>query len=164
MKWLLAVLLAALLAGYVYWQHKSVKTSYVNGLAPYTNLPGRDFILQRDCYIFKLKHHPSDWPFLGSHETVPDLPEEVKEASIGTEAGDARLLGVLRVGDHFKIASVRRDQGSAATVISFEVTLPNESTRRYPRLDAYWLMDHSGDNAGLAPTILAAYAAPVGKE
>ena len=151
MKWLFAVLFAALLAGYVYWQRNSVKTSYVNGLAPYTNLPGRDFILERDCYIFKFKSRDSDWPLVGSHASVPELPAEVTLANVDKEFPDVRILGVLKVGDHFRIASVRRDQSRAETKITFEVALADESSRRYPRLDAYWITDHSPEKNGDAP-------------
>jgi hypothetical protein len=164
MKWLLAALAAALIAGYVLWQRNSVKTSYVNGLPPYTNLPGRDFILERDCYIFKFKSRDSDWPYFASHATVPELPAEVTQANVGKDFPDARILGVLRIGDHFRIASVRRDQSRTETRISFEVALSNESTRPYPRLDAYWIMDHSPEKDGNAPWILTSYAVAIGKE
>jgi hypothetical protein len=164
MKWVIIAMLACLVAAYAVWQRDAVKTSYVNGLAPYANLPGRDYILQQDCYIFKLKHHASDWPFIGSHAAVPALPETVSASRVGTETDEARILGVLKVGEHFKVVSVRRDQSRKATVISFEVLLADESNRRYPRLDAYWIMDHSGDNQGLAPSILPSYAVIVGKE
>jgi hypothetical protein len=164
MKWLIAVLVAVLLAGYVYWQGHSVKTSYVNGLPPYTNLPGRSFILERDCYIFKFKHRASDWPLFAAHDTVPALPADVADARVGTETAEVRLLGVLRVGDHFRIASVRREQGPGGTSISFEVTLADESSRKYPRLDAYWIMDHSPEKTGAAPSIMTAYAVAIGKE
>ena len=56
MKWLIAAVVAAFLAVFVYLQLHSVKTSYINGLAPYTNLPGRGFILEQGLlYIFKFK-------------------------------------------------------------------------------------------------------------
>ena len=35
MKWVLALLCAALIAGFVYWQRQGVKVSYVNGLPTY---------------------------------------------------------------------------------------------------------------------------------
>jgi len=164
MKWLLAILAAALVAGYVYWQRNSVKTSYINGLPPYTTLPGRDFILERDCYIFKFKSRDTDWPLLASHATVPELPQEVTDANVGRDFPDVRILGVLRVGDHFRIASVRRDQSRSQTRISFEVALSNEATRRYPRLDAYWIIDHSPEKDGGAPWIMTEYAVAIGKE
>ncbi len=160
MKWLIAAIIAALIVWVAYLQRNSVKTSYVNGLAPYTNLPGRDFILEKDCYIFKLTKHDSDWPLIGAHATVPELPAEVKDSNIGADIPGARILGVLRTGDHFKIASVRRDESRAGTTITFEIALENESTRKYPRLDAYWIMDHSPEKNGGAPSILAAYAVP----
>ena len=79
MKWILAVLAAMGIAALVFLQMHSVKTTYVNGLAPYTSLPGLEFIVERDCYIFKFKEHDTDWPLLGAVDTVPDLPAEVKD-------------------------------------------------------------------------------------
>jgi hypothetical protein len=164
MKWLLAILAASLAVGFFILQRNAVKTSYVNGLPPYTNLPGRDFIVERDCYIFKFKSRDSDWPYLASHATVGALPAEVTEASVGRDFPDVRVLGVVKVGDHFRIASVRRDEGRGGTRITFEVALSNESTRPYPRLDAYWIMDHSPERDGKAPWIMTDYAVAVGKE
>jgi len=164
MKWLIAVVLAALIAGFIVMQRNSVKTSYVNGLALYTHIPGRDYVLERDCYIFKFKAHDTDWPLLGSHATIPELPENVTEANVGRDFPDVRILGVLKVGDHFRVASVRRDESRTETRISFEVALANESTRKYPRLDAYCIMDHSPEKSGAAPTIMTDYAVAIGKE
>lgn len=164
MKWLIAAVVAALLAVFVYSQLHSVKTSYINGLAPYTNLPGRGFILEQDCYIFKFKAHDSDWPLIGSHDTVPDLPQKVSAANVGADLPAVRILGVLAVGDHFRIASVRRDEGRAGTTITFEIALADEATRKYPRLDAQWIMDHSPEKTGAAPWILTHYAVAEGKE
>jgi hypothetical protein len=164
MKWLIAVVVAALLAGYVYWQRQSVKTTYVNGLAPYTTLAGREYILERDCYIFKLKAHDTSWPLLGAHETVPELPEAVKDSSVGTVLPGVRILGILHTGDRFHIASVRRDTSRSETRITFEVVLVDESTRQYPRLDAFPILDHSPEKEGAAPTIMTDYAVLHGKE
>jgi hypothetical protein len=164
MKWLLALVVAALLLGFVYFERQSVKTTYVNGLMPYTNLPGREFILERDCYIFKFKSRDSSWPLFASQATVAGLPAEVKDGEVGADIPDIRILGVLRVGDLFRIVSVRRDESRAGTAISFEVLLSDESSRKYPRLDAYWIMDHSPEKSGRAPEIMTAYAVPRGKE
>jgi hypothetical protein len=163
MKWLLAAVVAALVAGAVYLQLSSVKTTYVNGLTPYTTFPGRGYILEKDCYIFKLRSHATDWPLVGAHETVPELPAEVKEANVGADLPGVRILGVLRMGDHFRIASVRRDESRAGTTVSFEVALDNESSRKYPRLDAFWIMDHSPERNGGAPDIMTGYAVLRGK-
>lgn len=164
MKWLIAVVLAALLAGYVLMQRNAVKTSYVNGLPLYSHIPGRDYILEQDCYIFKYKTRDTDWPLFGNHGVVPELPLQVDEKSVGQDFPDARILGILKVGDRFRIASVRRDQSRTKTVISFEVLLADESTRKYPRLDAYCIMDHAPEKDGAAPTIMTDYAVAVGKE
>jgi hypothetical protein len=164
MKWLIAAVLAAFLAVFVYLQLHSVKTSYINGLAPYTNLPGRGFILEQDCYVFKFKAHDSDWPLIGSHDGVPELPAKVSAANVGADLPGVRILDVLKVGDHFRIASVRRDESRSGTTITFEIALADETTRKYPRLDAFWIMDHAPEKTGAAPWILVHYAVPEGKE
>jgi hypothetical protein len=164
MKWLLALVVAALLLAFVHFERQSVKTTYVNGLTPYTNLPGREFILERDCYIFKFKARDSSWPLFASQVTVPELPADVKDSNVGADVPDIRILDVLHVGDLFRIVSVRRDESRAGTFITFEVLLADESSRKYPRLDAYWIMDHSPEKNGAAPEIMTAYAVPRGRE
>jgi len=160
MKWFLVALAAAILAGAVYMQLESVKTTYVNGLAPYTSLPGRVFILEKDCYIFKFRDRNSSWPLLGAHETVPDLPADVKEGFVGADFAAVRILGVLRAGDRFRIVSVRKDESRAHTDVTFEILLDDENSRKYPRLDSFWIMDHSPEKSGGAPSILIDYAVP----
>jgi len=164
MKWLLVAIGAALLGAIAYLQLKSVKTTYVNGLAPYTTLPGRTYILEKDCYIFAFKSHDSDWPFLGSHATVPDLPAEVKDSNVGAAFPAVRIVGVLRVGERFQIASVRRDESRAGTTVTFELVFDNPDSRRYYRVDAYWIMDHAPEKTGGAPSLLVDYAVPLRKE
>jgi hypothetical protein len=164
MKWLLAAAFAALLVGYVYWQRQSVKTTYVNGLAPYTNLAGREFILEQDCYIFKLRAHDTSWPLLGAHETVPELPAQVKESDVGADLPGVRILGIVRTGDRFHLASVRRDESRAEKRVTFEIVLVDESTRPFPRLDAYVMLDHSPEKEGAAPRFMADYAVLHGRE
>jgi hypothetical protein len=158
MKWLLAAVAAALLAGYVYWQRQSVKTTYVNGLAAYTGIAGREYILERDCYIFKFKAHDTSWPLLGAQTTAPELPAQVKESNVGAEFPAVRILGIVRTGDRFRIASVRRDTSRTEQRVTFEIVLVDESTRPYPRLDAYVMLDHTPEKSGAAPTFLADYA------
>ena len=48
-KWFLVLALVVLGAAFSVWQRNAVKTSYVNGLAQYNKLPGREFIFERDC-------------------------------------------------------------------------------------------------------------------
>jgi hypothetical protein len=164
MKWLLAAVAVAVLAGGIYLSRHSVKTTYVNGLPLYNSLPGREFILEKDCYVFKLKAHDTDWALLGARDTVPDLPAEVTTANVGADLPGVRILDVLRTGDHFKLVSVRRDQSRTATRVTFEILLDDESTRKFPRLDAYWIMDHTPEKNGAAPFFLPLYAVPHGKD
>lgn len=131
---------------------------YINGLQPYTALPGREFILEHECYVFKFKSPNTDWPLIGAKDTVPDLPAEVKASSVGTDLPNIRILDVLHVGDHFRIVSVRRDQGPKKTTVTFEILLQDEASRKYPRLDAFWILDHSPEMSGGAPKIMTSYA------
>jgi hypothetical protein len=162
-KWILgAVAAAALLAGFIYWQANSIKTTYVNGLPQYNRLPGREFLLERDCYIFKFKRHGTDWPLIGANVpgsamSVPQLPAEVAPKYVGADLPAVRILDVARTGDRFRIVSVRRDTGRRGTTVTFEILFTNEGARRYPRLDAYWLLDHAPEQRDAAPTFLPDY-------
>ena len=164
MKWVLAAIALAVLGALVYAQRQAVKTTYVNGLPPYTTLPGRAFILERDCYVFKLKDHDTSWPLIGDHDVVPELPAEVKPENIGASLPGVRILDLVRVGDRFRIVSVRRDESRTQTRVTFEILLDNEATRKFPRLDAYWILDHVPERTGAAPALLTPYAVPLGKE
>jgi hypothetical protein len=162
MKWRFTIVIAAVVAGlafgWVHWQRNSVKNMYVNGLPPYNHLRGLLYIVEQDCYIFEFKSGEAMYPLLGSHMTVPDLPAEVKESNVGGDFPNVRILGVIRTGDGFHIASVRQDVSRAGTSISFEIVLDNESSRAYYKLDAYWMMDHSPEKVGAAPVFMPAYA------
>jgi len=164
MKWLLAATLAALFGAFAYLQLISVKTTYVNGLAPYTNLPGLEFIVEHDCYIFKFKAKDTDWPLVAAHDTVPELPASVTASNIGADLPLVRIYDVIKVGDRFRIVSVRRDESRKATRVSFEILLQDEATRKYPRLDAFWILDHSPEKEGGAPKVMTAYAVPLRRE
>lgn len=163
MKWILVAVAALLLAGFVYWQATSVKTAYVNGLPQYNRLPGREFIFERDCYIFKFKRHNTDWPLVGANApasamSVSELPAEVSPKYVGADLPAVRILGLAHTGDRFRIVSVRRDTSRRGTTITFEILFTNEAVRPYPRLDAYWILDHAPEQRDEAPTILPDYA------
>jgi hypothetical protein len=158
MKWIIAVIVAALLAGFVYWQRQGVKVSYVNGLTAYNALPGREYIFQRDCYLFKLDDRPSSWPYVGDHAVVASLPAEVDPKHLDAAHPAGRIIDVVRTGDRFKLVSVRRDESRHGTSISFELLFLDEAERKYPRIDAYFIMDHSPEARGEAPSLLRAYA------
>jgi len=165
MKWLFGLLGIVLFSWFVYVQRTGAKTSYVNGLPEYAMMPGREYVVERDCYVFTLKHKKNDWPFIGANApdaglSVPSLPAEVSEKNTGRDLPDLHILDVVRTGSRFKIASVRRDVKGKHTSITFEILFLDENERRYSRLDAFWIIDHSRDNDGVAPSILETYAVP----
>ena len=82
------------------------------------------------------------------------------DKNIGRELPEAHILDVVRTGSRFKIASVRRDIKGSKTSITFEILFLDEHERRYARVDAYWIIDHSHDNQDQAPSILETYAVP----
>lgn len=160
MKWILAGAAALVLAGLLYWQSYAEKVTYVNGLPAYSALPGQEYFLEHDCYLFKFKHANSDWPLIGSRATVPALPESVDAKNIGAENPDVRILDVIKSGTRFRIVSVRRTEIRGSSSISFEILLGDEVSFRYPRVDAYWILDHSPEKDGKAPQVMADYAVP----
>jgi len=158
MKWALATVVLVFVGFLVYIRLTSTKTQYVNGLSAYSAQTDREYILEHECYIFKFKSPNSDWPLIGAKDTVPDLPAEVRESNVGMDLPNIRILDVLHVGDHFRVVSVRRDAAPQKTTITFEILLQNESARKYPRLDAFWILDHDPEKAGNAPKIMTSYA------
>ncbi len=158
MKWIIAVLAAALVAGFVYWQREGVKIAYVNGLAPYSSLPNREYIFQRDCYLFKLDDRSSSWPYVGDQAVVSTLPAVVDPKHIDAAHPGGRIIDVVRTGSRFRLVSVRRDESRHGTSISFELVFVDEAERKYPRIDAYFIMDHAPEARGEAPSLLPAYA------
>ena len=96
MKWFIAALAAVLIAGFVYWQRQGVKVSYVNGLATYSALPNREYIFQRDCYLFKLDDRSSSWPYVGDQAVVASLPAEVDPKHLSVDYPGGRLIDVVR--------------------------------------------------------------------
>jgi len=133
MKWFFAVVILGLVGFFAYCQRNSSKSSYVNGLPQYTSLPGRQFIFQKDCYIFKLKDHNTSWPLVGTHAQIAGLPAEVDRKNIGVDLPDVRILDVVKTGVRFKLVSVRRDESRSGTSITFEILLLEEVEREFPR-------------------------------
>lgn len=166
-KWVpLGALAAVLIALFVYSQLNAVKVSYVNGLPEYEHLPGREYIFQRDCYLFNFKRAPADWPLVGANVpgsamSVPELPAEVSPRYVGADLPAVRIIDLVRIGDRARITSVRREESRHGTKISFLLLFSNEAERRYPRMDAYWIMDHTPEARGEAPFILPDYAVEV---
>ena len=158
MKWIIAAVFGVALTTFTFWPRDEIKTAYVNGLPEYNHLPGQEYIFQYDCYIFKFTDQDSSWPLVGARITVPALPAEVTPANIGATIPGVRILGVVRVGERFKIASVRRQESKSGVSISFELLFMDEARREVPRMDAFWIMDHTPETRGLPPTIREDYA------
>jgi hypothetical protein len=160
MKWILAAAAAIIVAGLIYWQSFSEKVSYVNGLPAYSSLPGQEYFLEQDCYLFKFKHRNSDWPLIASRETVAALPESVDPKKIGADLPEVRILDVVKAGTRFRVVSVRRTEGRSGSSISLEVLLGDEVSFKYPRVDAFWILDHAPEKEGKAPRVLPDFAVP----
>ena len=159
-RWLIGGILLALIVLIVISGRGANKTSYVNGLALYSKIPGREFILERDCYIFKLKDADSDWPYIASHATVADLPADVDAKYVGTDNPKVRVLDIVTVGTQFRIVSVRRDEKAGKSTITYEILLADEATRKYPRVDALYMLDHTAEDPASPPSIVTDYAVP----
>jgi hypothetical protein len=158
MKWFIAVILAGAIATIVYLQRTHLKSTYVNGVVPYNTLPNREFVLERDCYLFTLTEDDTSWPLIGDRSRVSLLPAEVTEKNVGAQLPGVRILDVVRIGTRFKIVSVRRDESHAGVSITFEILLLTNEERPYPRVDAFWLLDHQPEAAGKAPAFLPEFA------
>jgi hypothetical protein len=164
-RWIFVLIAAACVTAFVLWQRSGTKTAYVNGLPEYRDLPGQEYIFQRDCYIFKFADVNTAYPLVGANAPdlpvrVEKLPEKVSRDSIGQKLPGIRILEVARTGDRFRIISVRRETSPKSVRFSFEILFVDEATRKYPRLDAYYIMDHAPEKDGKAPGIFAEFAVP----
>jgi hypothetical protein len=90
--------------------------------------------------------------------SVPALPTEVSSMYVNGDLPAVRILDIVHTGDRFKIISVRRDESPRGTHITFEILLLIEPERRYPRLDAFWILDHTPEQREEAPLVLADFA------
>ncbi len=157
-KWLLIIGGVVIVGAFVLHQRNAVKVTYVNGLPLYNQLPNQEYIFQRDCYIFKLEERDTSYPLVGTHESVPQLPAEVTPTLVGQTINGVRILDLARIGDRFRIISVRREESRKETFVTFEILFVDEAERKYPRLDAYYLLEHPPAGAEKAPTIRETFA------
>lgn len=157
-KWLLLAGAVVAVAVFAMVQRNAVKVTYVNGLPLYNQLPNQEYIFQRDCYIFKLEDRDTSYPLVGTRESVPELPAEVSEEHVGKTVNGARILGLAKLGDRFRIISVRREQRRKETFVTFEILFVDEAERKYPRLDAFFLLEHPPANEERAPQIRETFA------
>lgn len=144
LKWIIAAIIAVLLGWFIWFQVNTVKISYVNGLAPYDVMPGREYVLQHDCYVFAWHDRKSiatAYPLLGvnlpgARSSVDALPREVARERIGQALPLVRLMDVIPKGTRFRLLSVRREESRrTGTFISYEVGFMDGVDRPYQRTD-----------------------------
>jgi hypothetical protein len=165
-KWIIAVGLAAVLGWFVWFQLNTTKISYINGLPPYDVMPGRDYVLQCDCYVFAWhKSIATAYPLLGvnlpgARTSLAALPREVRADLVGTPQPLVRLMNVIPKGTRFKVLSVRREQSRrTGTFISYEIKFLDEVDRPYQRIDIRPILLPPGQ-PGEVPRIDDAVAVP----
>lgn len=158
LKWLLFAAAVVAVGVFIFLQRQAVKVMYVNGLPAYNQLPNQEFIFQRDCYIFKLEDRESSYPLVGAHATVPELPEQVSPEFVGQTINGARILDLVRLGDRVRIVSVRREVSRKEDFVTFELLFTDDEDRRYPRLDAFYILDDPFGGEQRPPRILETYA------
>lgn len=142
MKWFIAIVGAVLVGWFIWFQVNTTKISYVNGLSPYDVVPGREYILQQDCFVFVDRDHPTTgFPLLGTNHRdartrVAGLPETASNDAVGKHFASVRILDVIPRGTRFLVTSVRREQSRhAGTVISYEAKLTDNIERAYQKVD-----------------------------
>jgi hypothetical protein len=141
-KWIIALGGALLFGWFLWFQMNTTKISYVNGLAPYDVMPGREYILQHDSYVFAWKKNPtSGFPLLGANApsvrtSVSALPANSSRDNIGREFAEVRIVDLIPRGTRLLVTSVRREQSRrAGTVITYEAKLLDEVDRAYQKVD-----------------------------
>ncbi len=139
--WILLTLAALAFAWLLFGPTGGVKRSYINGLEHFNQMPNREFILQRDAYIFKDDRRDSAYPYIATAEEYPGLPATVSPAQHNTTHGSLRILDSVKIGTRFRLVSVRRDETKNSAEITYEILLENDAQRAYPRLDALFLLD-----------------------
>lgn len=164
-RWVFILIAVLCVTAFVLWQRSGTKTAYVNGLPEFRDLPGQEYIFQQDCYIFKFEDVNTAYPLVGANAPglpvrVEQLPQQVTPDAIGQALPGVRILEVARTGDRFRIISVRRETSPKDVRYTFEILFVDEGTRKYPRLDAYYIMDHAPEKEGKAPTIFTEFAVP----
>lgn len=163
MKWVYLSVAAILVALGLYWQVNTTKISYVNGLAPYDGMPGREYILQQDCYVFAWRENAtSGFPLLGTghpdvRTRVAALPAAGDRTLIGRELEQVRIVDLIPRGTRLLLTSVRREESRrAGTVITYEAKFLDELDRDYQKVDLRPLLlpvAHGGDVPALDPSI-----------
>lgn len=152
--WALGVIAAAAFLWLLFGPTGGVKRSYINGLEHFNQMPNREYILQRDAYVFKDDRRDSAYPYLATAAEYPGLPVVVSADQVGAKIGSVRILDTVKVGDRFRLVSVRLDETKNFAEITYEILLENDATRAYPRLDALFLLDPNHTDLTRPPPFL----------
>ena len=141
-KWLLAVGCAILAGWFIWFQVNATKISYVNGLAPYDVMPGREYILQHDACVFAWRENPTaGFPLLGVNHpdvrtSVAALPLNPAPKHINQGVSAARVMDVIPRGTRLLLTSVRREQSrQTGTLITYEAKFLDGVDRPYQKVD-----------------------------
>lgn len=152
--WALVLLAAVGFGWLLFGPTGGVKRSYINGLEHFNQMPNREYILQRDAYIFKDDQRDSAYPYLATPAEYPGLPATVTADQIGARFGSLRILDTVAIGERFRVVSVRLDETKTSSEITYEVLLEDDAARAYPRLDAFFLLDSTHTDLTRPPAFL----------
>jgi hypothetical protein len=142
-KWLIPLGGAALLAWFAWFQLNTTKIAYVNGLVPYDTMPGREYILQHDAYVFVWRKAPtSGFPLLGVNHPaaatrVAALPgPDTPPPAAGWQNDEVRIVDRIPKGTRLELTSVRREESRReGTVITYEAKFLDGVERPYQKVD-----------------------------
>lgn len=163
-KKLLTIALVILVGWALWWQMNTTKIAYVNGLDAYAHMPGREYILQVDCYVFAWRHRslPTAHPLLGVNSpavtaSTPALPREVTRTNLEKSFPEVRLIDVIPKGTRFRVLSVRTEESRRAGLfISYEIHLLDDLNHAYQRVDLRPIqlpVAHPADAPAIDPAI-----------
>jgi len=158
MKWIIAAAAAVLLAGFGLLAAQFDQDHLCQRLPQYNQLPGREFIFQRDCYIFKFKHHNTDWPLVGANApgsamSVPDCQPKCRPSMSASRCPRCAFSTSPVPAIVSRSFPCVVDETRHGAHVTFEILFTDEAERRYPRLDAFWILDHTPEARGEAPSI-----------
>ena len=158
-KWLWFALVALAFGWLLFGPTGGVKRSYINGLEHFNQMPNREYLLQRDAYIFKDDQRDSAYPYLATAAEYPGLPAIVSADQVGATFGSLRILDTVKIGERFRLVSVRLDETKTSAEITYEILLENDTTRTHPRPDAFFLLDPAHTDLTRQPAFLPRLAA-----
>lgn len=141
-KWLIAIGGTVLIGWFIWFQLNATKISYVNGLAPYDVMPGREYILQHDACVFAWRENPTaGFPLLGVNHpdvrtSIAALPFNPARNHIDQGGTTARVMDVIPRGTRLLLTSVRREQSRrTGTLITYEAKFLDGVERPYQKVD-----------------------------